>query len=189
MGLCTLGVSGGLAVQNQTGGVTLSQAGDFAVIPISYASPPNGPDLSGIWALTGSFGSAVITPQLCMFGQFSTNINTDPVGATGTWQFLQNCIRYDTNNYITSSFQPSNASALQINPGSVSGLYAIRIYLNSIGSGTMLVAGNTNPQSVATFDALIYAALQANVSLNKAQVLALSDMNSTDYLAAVGGSF
>lgn len=189
MGLCTLGVSGGLAVQNQFGGVTLSQAGDFAEIQISNAASPGGPDVSGIFALSGSFVGTNIAVQFLTDVTSAGSPGNPPVYASGNWQNLNNAIRNDTNAYITGVFSPPNATAVQINPGVVTSLFAIRILLVSITSGTMLVGGNTNPGSIVGVDAAILAQIQAANVINKAQVLALSDMNSTDYLSAVGGSF
>jgi hypothetical protein len=180
MGLCNSGVSGGARVTGQADGVTLSAAGDYAEILISNNPPPNGPDVSGIFAISGSFVSASIAVQ---FVPDLANFQAD------NWQNLNSAIRNDTNTFVNGVFTPPNATALQINPGSVAGLYAIRVYLAGITSGSMLVSGNTNPGSEAGIDTAILAQNQVMTNLLKAQVLALSDMNNTDYLTAVGGSW
>jgi len=190
MGQCVSGVSGGLAVgptptnptaSPQLGGVTLSQAGDYAVIFINNGAPPGGPDISGIFALSGSF----IGPQInVLFVPDATN------WTNGNWQTLNGVTRNDTNAPTGGAFVPPSQTALQLNPGNVSALYAIRVLMATTPtSGTMLVSGNTNPGSVAGVDAAILAQIVVQNTLIKAQVLALSDLNSTDYLAAVGGSF
>jgi len=185
MGLCTLGLSGGIEVTGQAGGINLQQAGDFAVIQVSNASPPNGPDITGVFALSGIPAASVIVPE---FVPNAFAYGTDPVGNGGNWQFFQNCTRNDTNSYITGPFTPPSP-VLQITLAPVASFYAVRIRLVSIAGGPILCAGNTNPTSLATIDTAILAQVAANALYNKAQVLALSDMNSTDYLAAVGGSF
>jgi hypothetical protein len=196
MGLCTLGVSGGQPVVNQLGGVTLSQAGDFATIIISNGAPPQGPDITGLFAITGNFVNAQITPQFVMnpvqYGlsgslQPGQPVSLASVGANGNWQFLQGCTQA-LGAVVAGSLVPPNAQALQISLGSIAGLFAVRLYLNSIGSGSMLVSGNTNPAGTASLDALILASVIANTNTNKAQVLALSNQDSVDYLYVLTGS-
>lgn len=185
MGLCTFGVSGGVVVTNQLGGVTLTQAGDYAAIQISNASPPAGPDTSGIFALSpglvaGAYTNATVTVQFV----------ADPVNfAANNWQLLNNVIRNDANTYVNGSLLLVNSSALQLNPGQIGGLYAIRVYLNSITSGSVLVTGNTNPGGLVGVDQAILAQLVASNAINKGLLLAQYDATGTDYLSAVGGSW
>lgn len=178
MGLCNSGVSAGVAVSGQAGGVTLSQAGDYATIFVSNNPPPNGPDTTGIFALSGSFASANIVVR---FVADSVNF------ASGNWQSLNNIIRNDSNTFVDGAFTPPDATALQLNPGSIQGLYAIQVYLVSISSGSMLVGGNTNPGGVAGIENMILAQQQANTTYSQALLLAIYDQTGVDYYSELGG--
>lgn len=189
MGQCVSGVSGGLAVgptpsnptaAPQLAGVTLSAVGDYATIFVSAAANPGGPDTAGLFALSGTFTNATVSCQ------FVGNIQN---WQSGNWQDLNTAIRNDTLAQVNGPFALTNSAALQVNPGQVQGLYAVRVYLEAIASGGVLVTGMTYPGSPAGLESAILAQAQANGRLLEAVALGLSDMNGTDYLAAVGGSF
>ncbi len=185
MGLCVSGVSGGLAVGPPTtapqfAGVSLSQAGDYATIFVSNAAAPGGPDTAGQFALSGTFDNAVVSVQ---FVGDVANFQS------ANWQELNSATRSDTHAQLNGPLALEDSTALQLNPGQVQGLYAVRVYLNSITSGAVLVGGSTFPGDPVSLNAAILAQSQANGLLLEAIALGLSDMNSTDYLAAVGGQF
>jgi hypothetical protein len=189
MGLCYSGVSGGLAVgptptspllSPQTAGVSLSAAGDYAVIFIDNGAPPGGPDVAGIFALSGTFtGASVALEFVADMANWSS----------GNWQNLNSALRRDTNAFVNGPFVIPNSQALQLDPGNVQSLFAVRVKLTAITTGAVLVSGNTNPGSVAGLDAAILAQMLALGTLLKANVLALSDQTSTDYLGVFGGTY
>lgn len=167
------GVSGGAAVIGQTSGISLSAAGDYALLPISNATPPGGPDASALVTLSGTNSGASVSVQK----QYT---------AGGPWTPLAS---------VTVGGAPLGdpysvpVADVDLVAGAITGLYAVRVLLNSITSGAVVVQGLSGPGSIGTAEAAILAELTAQNTLLKAQVLALSDLNSTDYLAAVGGSF
>lgn len=190
MGLCVSGVSGGFpvgptpatpAVAPLLGGVPLSLVGDYATIFVSNAAKPGGPDVSGIFALSGTAVGAGVRVDFV----------PDPTNyATGNWQVLNGVIRNDTNAFVSGPFTVPTGTALQINPGNVSSLYAIRLFLvTAPTSGTLLASGNTNPGSVAGVDNAILSQQLAIGTLMKAVALGLSDLTGVDYVGAVGGSY
>jgi hypothetical protein len=194
MGICNQGLSGGLPVYNQQGNVTLSNAGDYAVIVLSNPGlPAVGGDNSGSFVLSGSFQNVVISvnyvPNVSQWGGAPAIYNQGQntyVGQNANWQFLQNCVRYDNNTYITGPFTPTSATALQIGLGFIQGFYAVQLKLVSISSGSMLVAGSTQTTSSSSTEPMILQAIQAQSAYLKAMVLGLSDMNNQDYAAPYG---
>lgn len=190
MGLCVSGVSGGVpvgttpaapTVQPLLGGVTLTQAGDFAQIFVNNGASPGGPDVSGLFAISGGYTGANLVVR---FVPDVTNWQT------GNWQVFNSVLRNDTNSFLTGPFQLTNGAALQLSLINVASLFAVQVYLLApLASGSLLVSGNTNPGSVVGVDSAILAALLASNALNKAEVLALSDLGGADYLGLVGGTY
>ncbi len=182
MGLCVSGVSGGLAVSQQFAGVSLLQAGDYATIFVSNAAAPGGPDTAGQFALSPNptFDNANVSVQ---FVGDVANFQS------ANWQELNIATRSDTHAQLNGPLALQDNTALQLNPGQVQGLYAVRVYLNSITSGAVLVGGSTFPGDPVGLESAQLAQSQANGLYLQAIALALSDMNGTDYLAAVGGQF
>ncbi len=185
MGLATFGVSGGQAVTNQLGGVTLSQINDYAVIQVSNVATPGGPDASGLFAISGEFTGVSVALQ---FVPDKTAFSAE------NWQNLNTAVRNDTNAPVNGAFALTNNTAIQLSTGPVTGLYAVRVLLTAISTGELLVSGNTNPGSPAGLDSTMVQQQQAMITLLRAVVLGLSDMASTpsnpvDYLSAVGGTW
>jgi hypothetical protein len=195
MGLCTLGLSGGTPVVNQQAGVTLLQAGDFATIQLSGTGPGGG-DNGGVFAPgSGPFTNAEIVVQFVanqalyglVNGSVSGTLATPNVGQNGIWSFLANCVRSDTNAFIGGPFYATNSAAFQISLPLIQGYYAVRLYLLAISSGSILVSGNTTPETTSSYDAQIYQALLGNSLYNNGQLLADSNDDSTDYRFILGG--
>ena len=180
MGLCTSGVSGGLSVAMQLAGVSLSQAGDYAVIQINNGATPGGPDTTGLIATSGAFAGANVSVQF---------VGTLQAYQAGNWQLLNSATRADTHAQLNGPLALQDSTALQLNPGTVQGLYAIRVYLNAITSGSVLVSGSTFPGSPVGLEAAILAQAQANGVYLEAIALGLSNQNDTDLMTSVGGSF
>jgi hypothetical protein len=190
MGLCVSGVSGGLAVgptpttptqAPQLGGVTLSQVNDFATIFINNGANPGGPDISGIFALSGATSAGVSVNV-----QFVPDL---PNWQSGNWQTFNSVLRNDTNAFLNGPVQLPNGTALQLSVINITSLYAVRVLLVGITGGSVLVSGNTNPGSIAGVDQAILSALLGNNTLNKAEALGLSILADVDLLSALGSSF
>lgn len=194
MGLFTSGVSNGTAVGPTptspttapvSGGITLALAGDYAQLFLSGAANPGGPDTGGLILLSGTYTGG------------SVNVQYVPDLANwtlGNWQPLNNVVRRDTGGSVTGAFALTNNSAVQIDPGNVQGLYAIRVLLpTALTTGSLNVSGFTNPGSVAGSNQLILTQLAAQNTLLKGVLLALQDIGGSssynpDYLGAVGSS-
>jgi hypothetical protein len=194
MGLVTSGVSGGVPLIGQvsTSGIVLSSPGDFALIQPNNGSPPVGPDISGFFSLFGNYTNAILNVNYVVnpiqyFGGLSSPPAGVYVGQNAQWQFFPGTTRQDTGTFITGPFSPSNNAALQITLGSVISIFAIQLVLVSLGSGSMTVTGSTSPSALAGVDIAILAAVNANATYNKGQLLALCDMNNTTAYADAYG--
>jgi hypothetical protein len=170
------GVSAGAAVTSQTSGVSLTLAGDYAILYVSNSSPPAGPDATALITLSGDATGA--------------SVNFEKMYAAGTsWTTLAS-VNDATSGLPVSSPYTVPTVDTDLNAVNIAGLYAIRVYLNAdVSDGTLLVQGQSTPGDVAGSEAAQLAQMIENNTLLKAQVLALSDQANTDYLTAVGGSW
>lgn len=189
MGLCVSGVSGGLPIgptpsaptqPPQLGGVSLSVVNDYATIFINNGASPGGPDISGIFALSGTFAGASVNVQF---------VPDQPNWLAGNWQTFNSVLRNDTNAFLGGPVALANGVALQLSVINITALYAVRVQLVGITSGAVLVSGNTNPGSIAGVDQALLSALLGNNTINRGEALALSVLADVDVLAALGSSF
>lgn len=169
------GVSGGVAVTGQTSGVTLSAVGDYAVLYVSNASPPGGPDVSVALTLSGSpVGANVTFTKKYVAAGTATNLTGITVNGTEV-----------SSPYLV----PGVDTDLSIS--GITGLYSITVTLNSITSGDVLVQGQSSPGSATGLDAAILAQVTVQTETMQAMLLALQDMIGTssyqpNYLDAAG---
>lgn len=190
MALITSGQSGGVLVSALTAGVTLTLVNDYAQILPSNAAPTQGPDAAGIIAIAPSpnyGGGGVLT-----FEQVIPPVGI-PALPTASWQPLFGVVTTSNGqtlgvNVNTFALAPSQSVSFTL--VSVQPYYAIRVRLSTApSSGVILVTGQTFGLATGAINPAVSAFYAQDLQLLQALVLALSDLNSTDYLSAVGGSF
>ncbi len=174
MSIFASGVSGGVAVTSQTDGVTLSTAGDYAVLYVSNAAPPGGPDASVSITLSGD---DAVGANLTFTKKYSSTGTATTLGGV-----LLNGNPIDNPYLFTAADTDLTATG-------IAGLYSITITLSSITSGEVLVQGLSSPANVSTTEVAMLAALTTIAAGNRAIILALQDMIGTssyqpDYLNA-----
>jgi hypothetical protein len=175
MAIFASGVEGGAEVSGQTDGINLSVAGDYALLLVSNAVPPGGPDSSALVTLSGTAVDASVTINKA----WTSALSFTP---------LSNVT--DSNGASVGSPYAVPTGDVDLNLNGIAGMYAIQIILNATPtSGYVNVQGASSPGSVTATEASILSQTVENSLLTKALVLALSDQNSTDYLAAVGGTW
>lgn len=181
MGSLNSGVSNGVPVNSQATGVQLLVAGDYAQIIISNAAPTEGPDNQGLVTVSGTYPPQTIAIQ---------KVLTPSDFAAGNWTNLLGIIPRNTGLPDADGFLQLTANqTLDITLPSIQGMYAVRVFMpTSLASGEITVVGITFP-ATGQFSAAQLAALQGISQQLLAHTLALSDMNGTDYLSAIGGSF
>lgn len=167
MGLFNSGVSGGAAVSNQANGVSLSQVGDYAILFVSNAAPPGGPDVSALISLSGGASANVsIQKQFVPTGSWTT-LSGVTVGGVGV-----------PDPYL----MPGVNRDLQANL--ITGLYAIRVLLDTVGATPLLVQGISSPSASGAPSPATLAAFANLAALNTAQVLAQSYNDGINYFDA-----
>ena len=167
MGQISSGVSGGSPVSNVTTGVPLSAVGDYAILFVSNAASPEGPDVSGLIALSGLSANASVS-VLSQFNAVAPPVPLTSVSVNGA------SIGYP---YTV----PSGGASLVI--GGIQGLYSVRVVLNSVGTGgPVIVQGLSNPSNSGSSNAALLAAVQGLQSVNLAQVIGLSLLADVDLL-------
>lgn len=183
MPLLNTGVSAGVPVANQATGVSLSAVNDYAYILISNAAPTPGPDSQGVLTCAGPFTG---NPQIALEKVISpADFNA------GNWTALQGAVPRTTGVILSgNTFTLIQGTSIDFTLPSVQGFYAVRVRLNTLPTGnSVLVTGSTFAVLNAVSNPSEIALLQ-QLNLNMLAVaLALSDMNGTNYLEAVGGSF
>lgn len=185
MGILNTGVSGGVAVTSQNTGVSLSLLNDYGYILPSNAAPTPGPDTQGLVTVSGTYGvGALLSFEKCL---------TPADFTAGNWTPLYGVLLRSNGSGLASG---GYTIALAVNQSldlaipAVQGLYAIRIRLSTApASGAVIVSGTTFPAAAGAENPAVLAAYQQLTTYAAALALALSDMNGTDYLAGVGGSF
>lgn len=125
----------GAATSNTNG--QLVNANDSIQIALQLQSPI-GPDNGGRFTIDGTYGTAVLIVEKCYsLSEFASN----------TWTTLTGVTRLDTSAQVNGNLAPSDNSTLDLLLPNLTGLYAVRLRLVSLGSGTVLAEGATVPQT------------------------------------------
>lgn len=182
---------------NNNGGLPLQTAPTDDVLVI-LQNNSQGQDSQGTATLApgpaGYAGATIVFEKCFTLSDFNANGGSGAGSSGGIWTPLPNVFNLATNlpipgSTITLPTTGPSGAVLNFTLPALLGYYAVRMRLATITSGSLIGSMVTFPAPVSAANPLTIASLNQLITLSQALVLAMSDMNSTDYLSAVGGSF